>query len=248
MNTEALRAVFDALLAAYGPQHWWPGETPFEVMVGAVLTQNTAWTNVERALERLRARIPLEAEAILGLPPEELAQALQPSGYFNVKAQRLRAFCAAFLDQGGMEGLGALGTGELRHGLLAIPGIGPETADDMLLYAFERPVFVVDAYTRRIFGRLGLLTGHEGYETIRSAFEAALGPDVPLYNEYHALIVRHGKEICRTRPRCSQCCLKPDCPAPAVVGLQPDSDGGVRLKGPGRTKVRPTGSRRPTRD
>jgi endonuclease-3 related protein len=212
MNPERLRAVFDALLAAHGPQHWWPAETPFEVMVGAMLTQNTAWTNVERALERLTARIPLDAQAILDLPLGELAQALQPSGYFNVKARRLRAFCEGLVAEGGVEGISALGTGELRGRLLAISGIGPETADDMLLYAFERPVFVVDAYTRRTLGRLGLLTGQEGYEAIRSAFESALGPDVPLYNEYHALIVRHGKDVCRTRPRCPECALKPDCP------------------------------------
>jgi endonuclease-3 related protein len=213
MNAESLRAVFDALLTAYGPQHWWPGETPFEVMVGAVLTQNTAWTNVERALERLTARIPLEAGAILDLSLEELAEALQPSGYFNVKARRLRTYCAAFLAQGGMQGLDALGTGELRQRLLAIPGIGPETADDILLYAFGRPVFVVDAYTRRIFTRLALLEGPEGYEHIRAGFESALGPDVPLYNEYHALIVRHGKQTCRTRPSCPDCCLRRQCPA-----------------------------------
>lgn len=213
MDAERMKAVFEALLGAYGPQHWWPAQTPFEVMVGAVLTQNTAWTNVERALERLTVRIPLDAQAILDLPLGELAQALQPSGYFNVKARRLGALCEGLIIQGGVEGLSSLETGELRRRLLAISGIGPETADDMLLYAFERPVFVVDAYTRRIFGRLGLLGGHEGYETIRSAFEAALGPDVPLYNEYHALIVRHGKDVCRTRPRCPECVLKRDCPA-----------------------------------
>jgi endonuclease III related protein len=213
MTAERLRAVFEALLGTYGPQYWWPAQTPFEVMVGAVLTQNTAWTNVERALERLTARIPLDAQAILDLPLGELAQALQPSGYFNVKARRLRSFCEGFVAQGGMDQLAALETGELRHWLFAISGIGPETADDMLLYAFDRPVFVVDAYTRRIFGRLGILSGREGYESIRATFERALGPDVPVYNEYHALIVRHGKEVCRTRPRCSECALKPDCPA-----------------------------------
>lgn len=212
MNSERVRAIFEALLGAHGPQHWWPAETAFEVMVGAVLSQNTAWTNVERALECLTARIPLDSQAILDLPQEELAQALQPSGYFNVKARRLRSFCEGFASQGGMDGLSALETGELRRRLLAVWGIGPETADDMLLYAFERPVFVVDAYTRRIFTRLGLIAGSEGYETIRRAFESALGPDVPLYNEYHALIVRHGKDVCRTRPRCAQCCLSPECP------------------------------------
>ena len=213
MNAECLWAVFDALLESYGPQHWWPGQTPFEVMVGAVLTQNTAWTNVERALERLTARIPLDAQAILDLPLDELAQALQPSGYFNVKARRLRAFCEAYIEQGGMQCLADLGTGELRRHLLGISGVGPETADDMLLYAFGRPVFVVDAYTRRVFGRLSLLTGHEGYEAIRVGFESALGPDPVLYNEYHALIVRHGKDACRTRPRCEDCRLRVQCPA-----------------------------------
>lgn len=213
MNAQRLRILFDVLLAAYGPQDWWPAESPFEVMVGAVLTQNTAWANVERALVSLCARIPLEVQAILDLPAEELAQALRPSGYFNVKARRLRSLCEALIAQGGMEGLAVLETEELRRRLLAIPGIGPETADDMLLYAFARPVFVVDAYTRRIFSRLGLLTGTEGYETIRHRFESALGPDVSLYSEYHALIVQHGKEVCRTRPRCVQCCLWPQCPS-----------------------------------
>jgi len=183
-------------------------------MVGAVLTQNTAWVNVERALAVLTGRIPLTAEAILSLPPEDLAACLRPVGYFNVKTQRLRAFCEAYLEQGGLEGLNRLETGMLRHRLLAVHGVGPETADDMLLYAFERPVFVVDAYTRRIFTRLGVLDGREGYDTIRHGFENALGPDVPLFNEYHALIVRHGKDVCRTRPRCGVCCLRDECPHP----------------------------------
>jgi len=181
-------------------------------MVGAVLTQNTAWANVELGLERLCSRIPLEADAILALPTDELAECLRPVGYFNVKSQRLRAFCRAYLKAGGLEGLHALETGKLRSSLLAIHGVGPETADDMLLYAFERPVFVVDAYTRRIFQRLGLLTGVEDYATIRYGFEVALGPDVRLFNEYHALIVRHGKDVCRTQPKCADCCLRERCP------------------------------------
>jgi endonuclease-3 related protein len=180
-------------------------------MVGAVLTQNTAWSNVERALANLADRVPLTAAAILSLPPEDLVDCLRPVGYFNVKAHRLRAFCSAYLEQGGLEALNRLDTDQLRRRLLDIHGVGPETADDMLLYAFERPVFVVDAYTRRIFGRLGVLAGDEGYETIRHGFEDALGPDVPLFNEYHALIVRHGKEVCRTRPRCAVCCLGDRC-------------------------------------
>jgi endonuclease-3 related protein len=207
-----LRAVFGVLRAAHGPQHWWPAETPFEVMVGAVLTQNTAWTNVEKALARVTARIPLTPRALLDLPEPELAALLRPVGYFNVKAARLRVFCAALLAAGGEPALARESTASLRRRLLAMHGIGPETADDMLLYAFERPVFVVDAYTRRLFGRLGMLDGGEGYETIRALFERALGADTALFNEYHALIVRHAKEICRARrPLCDSCALRGGC-------------------------------------
>lgn len=213
LDAKRLRAVYRRLLAEYGPQHWWPGDSPFEVMIGAILTQNTAWTNVERGLGRLCDRIPLTPQAILSLPGDELAACLRPVGYFNLKSQRLQAFCRAYLEAGGLAGLRTLETEALRHWLLRIHGIGPETADDMLLYAFERPVFVVDAYTRRVFERLGVLTENLDYETIRRGFETALGQDVPLFNEYHALIVRHGKELCRrTRPRCPQCCLHASCP------------------------------------
>ena len=188
-------------------------------MVGAVLTQNTAWINVERGLARLKGTLlgpdpseVLTPRAILALPEAELADCLRPVGYFNVKARRLRAFCDAYLAAGEREALSQLATPDLRHRLLTIPGVGPETADDMLLYAFDRPVFVVDAYTRRILSRLGLLGGEEGYETIRQGLEAALGPDIALFNEYHALIVRHGKAVCRPRPRCGACCLASRCP------------------------------------
>ena len=211
LDAERLRVVFRLLSRRYGPQHWWPGDSPFEVMVGAVLTQNTAWTNVKLGLDRLCSRVPLMAEAILSLATDELAECLRPVGYFNLKSQRLQAFCRAYLEAGGLDGLRALETGELRRFLLRIPGVGPETADDMLLYALDRPVFVVDAYTRRIFERLGVLTGNEGYEIVRQGFETALGPDVPLFNEYHALIVRHGKDVCRTRPKCAACCLRESC-------------------------------------
>jgi endonuclease III related protein len=191
-------------------------------MVGAVLTQNTAWVNVERGLERLTARLggpaELGPEQILALPEADLAETLRPVGYFNVKAQRLRSFCEEYLEAGGLDGLGRLETQALRHRLLAIHGVGPETADDMVLYAFERPVFVVDAYTRRLGGRLGLLDADAGYETIRHGFEYALGPDVPLFNEYHALIVRHAKDVCRSKPRCADCCLRGLCPFPVAQG------------------------------
>ena len=212
MNPRRYREVFDLLLARYGPQHWWPGETPFEVMVGAVLTQNTAWTNVERAIANLRTAGILDAEAILSLEPSVLGELVRPAGYFNVKARRLQALCRFLVDAGGEPTLREWDTPRLRKSLLAVHGVGPETADDILLYAFERPVFVVDAYTRRLGARLGLLDGGAGYEHIRQAFEGALGPDVALFNEYHALIVRHAKVHCRPRPRCEGCPLAGVCP------------------------------------
>lgn len=181
-------------------------------MLGAILTQNTAWTNVERALTQLRTRIPLRPDALLTLPEPVLAELIRPSGYYNVKAGRLRSFCTALIDAGGEPALSALPTAQLRQWLLAINGVGPETADDILLYAFERPVFVVDAYTRRLFRRLGLIAGDEGYECIRQQVEIALGPDAPSFNEFHALIVHHAKQVCRARkPACETCRLSHDC-------------------------------------
>jgi len=203
--------VYERLLGAYGPQHWWPAETPFEVMVGAILTQNTNWTNVERALENLKACSDLDARQILEHGHEVLAEYLKPSGYFNVKAVRLTTFCTWYVEQGGFDALKARPTGQLRSELLAIKGIGPETADDILLYAFERPVFVIDAYTRRIFSRIGLVSEELSYEQSRQLFEKALGPEVALYNEYHALIVRHGKTHCRPIAKCACCSLKRLC-------------------------------------
>ncbi len=208
-----LRQTYRRLLAAHGPQHWWPGDSRFEIMVGAVLTQNTAWINVERAIANLKRAKALTPEAILRASPMRLAGWLRPSGYFNVKAKRLKAMCRWLVGQGGVRSLARLNTHDLRAGLLSVNGIGPETADDIVLYAFERPVFVIDAYTRRIFARLGHIRGDEGYETLRHLFENALGPDVPAFNEYHALIVAHGKDVCRVQPRCSECCLIRLCPA-----------------------------------
>lgn len=214
------RSLYQRLAHHYGPQHWWPAETSFEVMLGAVLTQNTAWTNVERALARLQSRIALTPDAILGLEHELLADAIRPSGYYNVKAKRLRQFCEALVAVGGEPALSAMETAVLRRWLLDIHGIGPETADDILLYAFERPVFVVDAYTRRLFQRLALIEGAEGYEGIRVLVEEALGPDPAAFNEYHALIVRHAKERCRARkPLCSECTLRKNCQAAVAPSL-----------------------------
>ena len=212
LPSRRLRNVFQQLLDAYGPQHWWPGDTPFEIMVGAVLTQNTAWINVERAIANLINADALNPERILSVKEAQLAEWLRPSGYFNIKARRLRNFCRWYAEAGEYRKLKRRETEALRQALLAINGIGPETADDMLLYAFERPVFVVDAYTRRLFARLGLIAGDEGYETLRHAIERALGPDVGLFNEYHALIVAHAKEVCRVRPRCGGCMLRRGCP------------------------------------
>lgn len=207
---------YQRLLAAYGPQHWWPGDTPFEVMVGAVLTQNTAWGNVERAIANLKATGRLTCRGILSLGDAALAALIRPAGYFNVKARRLKALCA-FLESEGVadrpEALRAAATlPELRRRLLAVHGVGEETADSILLYALQLPVFVVDAYTRRIFSRLKLIAGDESYAHIQQAFEAALPREVPLYNEYHALIVHHGKTVCRPRPRCHECPLHDICP------------------------------------
>jgi endonuclease-3 related protein len=214
----ALREAHDIMLKAYGPQQWWPGDTPFEIMVGAVLTQNTAWTNVEKAIANLKRNKALSAEAILAARASKLANWLKPSGYFNIKAKRVKALCQWLVEQGGVKELKKRPTDELRRELLKVHGVGPETADDILLYALHRPVFVIDAYTRRIFRRMRLIAGDEGYEHLRALFEKALGEDTALYNEYHALIVVHGKDVCRTRPRCSGCCLRRRCPAARELG------------------------------
>jgi endonuclease-3 related protein len=203
--------VYQKLFRHYGPQDWWPGDSPFEIMVGAVLTQNTAWTNVEKAIANLKEADALSVEAIIGSHPKRLASWLRPSGYYNIKAKRLRAFCRWLQQQGGEAQLATRDTATLRHDLLSVHGIGPETADDILLYAFNRPVFVIDAYTRRIFGRYGLVAGDEPYEHLRERVESALQADAGVYNEYHALIVVHAKETCQKRPRCRDCCLVGDC-------------------------------------
>ncbi len=214
----SLTTVFEALLAEYGPQQWWPADTPFEVMVGAILTQNTAWTHVERAIARLRDEAALDAHALLEVGADRLAEWIRPAGYFNVKARRLQHFCRWYVDHGGYEALAAWADAPLREALLGVHGVGPETADDILLYAFERPFFVVDAYTRRLFARLGHVPETIAYEPLRAYLEMA--PDMPpgrqervaLFKEYHALIVAHAKRCCRTRPDCRACRLRRSCP------------------------------------
>jgi len=203
--------VYNRLYKHYGPQHWWPADTPFEVMVGAVLTQNTAWTNVVRAINNLKQNECLTPERILNSRASSLAEWLQPSGYFNIKTKRLRNFCQWYVDEGQLKSLSQLDTEELRKGLLSVNGIGPETADDILLYAFGRPVFVIDAYTRRIFSRLDLVSADENYESLRAKFENNLLAETGMFNEYHALIVTHAKEACKKNPNCSLCCLQACC-------------------------------------
>ena len=191
---------------------WWPARSAFELMVGAILTQNTAWVNVEKSIARLREAGCLDAKAILALSPEQLAELIRSSGYYNVKQKRLRALCQWYREKGPLHRLKRRDTEELRAELLSVHGVGPETADDILLYALGRPVFVVDAYTRRVFSRMGLVSSRVGYEELRQLFERELPRDAKLYNEYHARIVLHGKRVCLARePRCGECRLRSRC-------------------------------------
>lgn len=212
-----LLTVFQRLLEAYGARHWWPADSDFEVIVGAVLTQNTSWKNVEKAIATLKTRTELTASALLRMPEGELAEAIRPSGYYNIKAKRLRNICAWVVLQGGLGRTDTRSLNELRQSLLAVNGIGPETADDILLYALRRPVFVIDSYTRRIFSRLGWVAGDWEYERLRGWFERHLNGalsefnTVQLFNEYHALIVNHATQVCNKKPLCTQCCLLAVC-------------------------------------
>jgi endonuclease-3 related protein len=205
-----LLAVYDALAAEYGPRHWWPAETPFEMAVGAILTQNTAWSNVERAIAALKEAGALNRAGIAALDVESLQGLIRPAGFFRQKAERLQNLADYLLrhHSGELERMLAGELAAVRRELLALKGIGPETADAILLYAGNHPSFVVDAYTRRIFARLALLRGDESYETVRTFFMDRLPPSVPLYNAYHALIVEHCKVRCRkNRPLCLECPL-----------------------------------------
>ncbi len=205
------RTYYDALFAAQGPQHWWPGRAPFEIIVGAILVQNTSWTNVATAIEHLRRAKLLTPRAIEKISAARLQRLIRSSGYFRQKTKKLKAF-VRFLRreyQGSLSKMSRAPTQPLRDQLLAIHGIGPETADSILLYAAKHPVFVIDAYTRRILERHGHPHARLGYEDVRQLFERNLGPDVALYNEFHALIVHTGKHFCRPRdPRCGECPLK----------------------------------------
>ena len=208
--TNKLNAMFEALYAAYGDQHWWPGETPFEVIVGAVLTQNTAWTNVEKAMANLKRERLLTPARLNTVPLTKLALLIRPSGYFNIKARRLKNLIRFIFNTygGNLSKMFADDPGAVRRKLLEVNGIGPETADCILLYAGEKPVFVVDAYTKRIFSRHGFIEPDADYDTVQRLFSGNLRSDARFYNEYHALIVRVGKEKCRKRsPLCIGCPL-----------------------------------------
>jgi endonuclease-3 related protein len=209
---DRLLRLYDAALRALGPQHWWPAKSRFEVAVGAILTQNTAWTNVERAIANLKRAGLLSPDSLARVSLGTLAGPLRPSGYFRVKARRLRSLILHLRRHHGgrLQRMLARPLPTVRAELLTIPGIGPETADSILLYAGNHPVFVVDAYTRRIFSRHRLVSPEVSYERLQRTFMEHLPRDPALFNEYHALLVHVGKEFCRSRPRCGPCPLRFD--------------------------------------
>ncbi len=210
MINEQLLEVYQRLHDHFGPQRWWPGETPFEVMVGAVLTQNTNWQNVEKAIDNLKGAGVLSLEAMFALPAGLLAEYIRPAGYYNIKAGRLRNLLL-FINNNhdcDLDSFFAQAPPTLREELLSVKGIGPETADSIVLYAAGQPVFVVDAYTHRILSRHNIIDEEYGYYEIQELFMDNLEEDAVLFNEYHALLVRAGKEYCKkSKPRCGQCPL-----------------------------------------
>ena len=208
-----LLEIFETLLDTYGPRFWWPAESPFEVCVGAILTQNTNWGNVEKAIVNLKREGLLSPDGLRDIPGERLAELIRPAGYFNVKSARLKDFIGWLFSKqkGSLEGMFSGDWRELREELLKVRGVGPETCDSILLYAGHKPSFVVDAYTKRLFSRLGLISSTAAYDEVRDLFMKNIPADVELYNEYHALIVEHCKERCRTKPLCGECTLRVRC-------------------------------------
>lgn len=231
--SRVLLDTYRRLFVRYGPQHWWPAEETFEVIVGAILTQSTAWANVEKAISNLRAAGALAPEPLRRLPLEETAGLIYPSGYYNAKARKLKAL-ANWLGENFNDNLSALfeqDIDSLREQLLAVYGIGQETADSIILYAAGKPVFVIDAYTRRFIDRRGLSPPHDTYAAYQKMFMSNLPADAMLFNEYHALIVRLAKDVCRRTPVCEKCFLnltgsRPiDGKYPCSLGLTPRPSG-----------------------
>ncbi len=209
-KTKKLLKIYQKMFDAFGPRQWWPGETPFEVVIGAILTQNTNWSNVEKAIKNLKTAGKLSPEGIYGLSVTDLAELIKPSGFFNVKAKRVKTFINWLFSRydGNLSKMFARDLQTLRSELLSIKGIGPETADSILLYAGNMPTFVVDAYTHRIFSRHELIPEESTYDDMKSFFEENLPKDVQLFNEYHALLVNIGKMFCKPRKVCEPCPLK----------------------------------------
>ncbi len=206
-----LQEVYQRLFDAFGPQEWWPGDTQFEIMVGAILVQNTNWQNVERAIGNLREADLLGPHALYAVPEEELEELIRPAGYFRIKAKRLRSLLKFLVERynGSIEAMFRTPLNELRAELLGIHGVGPETADSILLYAGSMPTFVVDAYTYRIFSRHGWIDLESDYHQIQEYFHDHLPAHVPMFNEFHALLVHLGKHFCKkSKPLCETCPLK----------------------------------------
>ena len=211
--SQTLQDIYHQLMAHYGPQHWWPADNPLEVIIGAILTQSAAWGNVEKAVANLKAARALSLEALRQFSLSQLAGIIRPCGYYNAKALKLKSF-AGWLGEyyhDDLDKLFARDVGSLRQQLLSIYGIGEETADSIILYAASKPVFVVDAYTRRIISRIGLAPDSNRYSAYQSFFRDNLPADVRLFNEYHALLVQLAKDVCRKRPVCPRCCLNSLC-------------------------------------
>jgi endonuclease-3 related protein len=207
MKDRKLQKIYDRLFAAFGPQHWWPGETAFEVAVGAILTQNTNWGNVEKAIGNLKKEGLLNAEHLHRMPARQLAGVIRPAGYFNIKAKRLKNFVGFLATHygGSMRKMKGEDAATIRKRLLSVNGIGPETADSIILYALDKPVFVIDAYTKRVLSRHHIMGHTSPYSDFQGLFHSALERDAVLYSEFHALFVRLAKEHCRTKPLCVCC-------------------------------------------
>lgn len=209
---QKLQSIYQRLFDYYGPQHWWPADEPFEVIIGAILTQSTAWVNVEKAIHNLKQAGVLDPESITRISESELAELVRPSGYYNVKANKIKAFVDQMKGYASLENMLSPDVPQLREELLSIYGVGQETADSIILYAAEKPVFVIDAYTHRIMERLGMNPSPGDYAALQSLFMTNLPHQLELFNEYHALLVQHGKHVCKKKqPLCWQCCLNDMC-------------------------------------